>query len=177
MHPAPVPEHHVSGLAPDATGPNKRRPIISGSGCHRPPAEKTTLYAFLSPKTKHRRQRRTSWRRSSTRSRADSRFSAPEMILMEKGAIFQTDVETSKDFALILYSAKQIRHPAPVRLWIALKLSTNPQVKSARCEDEWCASSTSRLRASSESSRARRGDAGLAPHQETFASLPLTRPC
>jgi hypothetical protein len=26
---------------------------------------------------------------------------------MEKEAIFQTDVETSKDFALILYAAKQ----------------------------------------------------------------------
>jgi hypothetical protein len=33
---------------------------------------------------------------------------------MEKDAIFQTDVETSKDFALILYFAKQIRHPAAV---------------------------------------------------------------
>jgi hypothetical protein len=114
VHPAPVPEQHVSGLAPDATGPNKRRPIISGSGCHRPPAGKTALYAFLSPKTKHRRQRRTSRRRSSTRSRADSRFSASEMILMEKDAIFQAGVGTSKDFALILYSAKQIRHPAAV---------------------------------------------------------------
>lgn len=29
------------------------------------------------------------------------------MILMEKEAIFQTDVEASKDFALILYAAKQ----------------------------------------------------------------------
>lgn len=45
------------------------------------------------------------------------------MILMEKDAIFPTDVETSKDFALILYAAKQtmvragrIRTPTATRL-------------------------------------------------------------
>jgi hypothetical protein len=36
------------------------------------------------------------------------------MILMEKDAIFQAGVGISKDSALILYSAKQIRHPAAV---------------------------------------------------------------
>jgi len=45
------------------------------------------------------------------------------MILMEKDAIFPTDVEISKDFALILYAAKQtmvragrIRTPTATRL-------------------------------------------------------------
>ena len=45
------------------------------------------------------------------------------MILMEREAIFPTDVETSKDFALILYAAKQtmlnaerIRTPTATRL-------------------------------------------------------------
>jgi hypothetical protein len=45
------------------------------------------------------------------------------MILTEKEAIFPSDVETSKDFALILYAAKQrmlnaerIRTPTATRL-------------------------------------------------------------
>ena len=53
------------------------------------------------------------------------------MILMEREAIFPTDVETSKDFALILYAAKQtmlnaerIRTPTATRLIMMYPLST-----------------------------------------------------
>jgi hypothetical protein len=99
---------------------------------------------------------------------------------MEITTIFPTDVETSKDFALILYAAKQTMlsaersgedqhansnetHHEPklswfggvcprasADLWIASKLSTDPQAKSAQCLDEWYMRSAPRLWASSE---------------------------
>ena len=49
------------------------------------------------------------------------------MILMEKAAIFPTDVETSKDFALILYAAKQTMLSAErIRTPTATRLIMNP---------------------------------------------------
>jgi hypothetical protein len=49
------------------------------------------------------------------------------MILMEKEAIFPTDVETSKDFALILYAAKhRMLNAERIRTPTATRLIMNP---------------------------------------------------
>ena len=124
----------------------RTQPMSQALGCPR-------LRLFGS-ETSSSMESRASQPRSSTRSLADSRLLASaEMILIEKDATFPTDVETSKDFALIFVRSKaddaqrgedqntnsnETHHEpklspfrgifplATASLWITLKLSTAP---------------------------------------------------